>query len=169
MTNFEFTIQPVRSENRSWVREWIVRQWGAETVVVHDQIYYPAELPGFVAVKDDKPVGLITYSIEGRDCEVVTLDSLCTCKGVGTRLIAAVEELARQVDCRRLWLITTNDNLNALGFYQKRGFRLLEIYPGAVDRARKRKPQIPLLGENKIPIHDEIELEKRLEKGSASQ
>lgn len=60
----------------------------------------------------------------------------------------------------RIWLITTNDNLNALGFYQKRGFRIKAVYPGAVDEARRIKPEIPLAASNGIPIRDEIELEK---------
>jgi hypothetical protein len=62
-----------------------------------------------------------------------------------------------------VWLITTNDNLNALRFYQKRGFRLAALYPGAVDESRTIKPQIPLVGENGIPLHDEIRLELALD------
>lgn len=60
--------------------------------------------------------------------------------------------------CARLWLITTNDNVGALVFYQKAGFRLVAVYPDAVNQARKLKPQIPLVAENGIPIRDEIEL-----------
>jgi RimJ/RimL family protein N-acetyltransferase len=70
-----------------------------------------------------------------------------------------VLKVARDSDCRRVWLITTNDNLSAMGFYQRRGFQFVAIYRNAVDEARKIKPEIPILGGNKIPIHDEIELE----------
>jgi RimJ/RimL family protein N-acetyltransferase len=70
-----------------------------------------------------------------------------------------VKEVARQHGCQRVWLITTNDNLNALRFYQKRGFELVAVHRRAIDEARKIKPEIPLIGEYGIPIRDEIELE----------
>jgi hypothetical protein len=57
-----------------------------------------------------------------------------------------------------LRLTTTNDNLTALRFYQRRGFRIAAVRPGAVAAARRLKPTIPELGEHGIPIRDEIEL-----------
>ena len=59
----------------------------------------------------------------------------------------------------RLWLVTTNDNLDALRFYQRRGLRITAVAAGAVDEARKIKPGIPLLGDHGIAIRDEITLE----------
>jgi ribosomal protein S18 acetylase RimI-like enzyme len=106
---------------------------------------------------------LVTYLIRGRDCEIVTLNSLQQGIGIGSALVDTVRQLAIAQGCRRLWLITTNDNLPALGFYQKKGFHLVRVYPGMVDASRKVKPQIPLLGMNGIPIRDEIELELRLD------
>jgi GNAT superfamily N-acetyltransferase len=93
-------------------------------------------------------------------CEIVTLDNLGDRRGVGTALIEAVMETARAAGCRRLWLITTNDNLRALRFYQKRGFRLVRLSPDAVTAARRIKPEIPLVGEDGIPLRDELELER---------
>jgi len=81
-------------------------------------------------------------------------------QGAGTALLTAVEAAAAAAGCRRLWLITTNDNLDALRFYQRRGYRLAALYPGAVDEARRVKPTIPLVGNHGIPLHDELELEK---------
>jgi ribosomal protein S18 acetylase RimI-like enzyme len=103
--------------------------------------------------------GLVTYHIAGNGCEIVTLDSLRPSLGIGTTLIESVKAAAGAAGCRRLWLITTNDNLHALGFYQKRGFRLAAVHPGAVNESRKLKPEIPLIGNDGIPIRDEIELE----------
>ena len=60
--------------------------------------------------------------------------------------------------CTQIVVITTNDNLNALAFYQKRGFLLSKLYCGAFDNIRKVKPNLPELGENNIPLNDEIEL-----------
>jgi len=160
--NFGQRTMNIRSlipSDRDWVARHIAEQWGAETVVAHGVVYRPAELPGFVAEVDEQAAGLVTCHIAGDACEIVTLDSLIGGRGVGAALIEAARGAALAAGCRRLWLITTNDNLHALGFYQKRGFRLVAIRPGAVDEARKLKPEIPLIGNDGIPIRDEIELE----------
>lgn len=152
-------VRALTPADRDWVARHVTEHWGTEIVAVHGTCYHPAELPGCIAEMDGQPVGLITYHIAGDECEIVTLDSLAEGRGIGTALIEVVKAEAIAADCRRLWLITTNDNLRALGFYQKRGFRLVAIYPGAMDAARKLKPEIPLLGNAGIPIRDELELE----------
>ena len=63
---------------------------------------------------------------------------------------------------KRLVVITTNDNIGAIRFYQKRGFDMVKLYRGALERSRKLKPQIPLIGENEIPLRHEIEFERKL-------
>ncbi len=105
------------------------------------------------------PEGLITYIIENDNCEIVSLNSLIEGKGIGTRLVDAVKTIARENNCRRIWLIETNDNTHALHFYQKRGFRLKAIYPDAIEISRNLKTEIPLTGNDGIPIRDELELE----------
>jgi len=152
-------IRSLTPADRDWVARHIAEHWGAEVVVAHGTLYRPAELPGFVAELDGKPAGLITYHLASDACEIVTLDSLIEGHGIGTALIKAVKTAATAAGCRRLWLITTNDNLHALGFYQRRGFRLVAVHSGAVDAARRLKPEIPLIGNDGIPIRDEIELE----------
>lgn len=131
-------------------------------MITRGQAHECSVLPAYVAWHGAQRVGLLTYHIAGHACEVVSLDSLVERRGVGSALLAAVEDAARTAGCTRVWLITTNDNLPALGFYQRRGYRLAALYPGAVDAARALKPQIPVLGMDNIPLHDEIELHKRL-------
>jgi GNAT superfamily N-acetyltransferase len=110
-------------------------------------------------------VGLLTYRHEGVDCEVSTLYVTESWRGVGTALMEAVVDAARRAGCQRLWLVTTNDNVDALRFYQRRGFRLAELRPGAVDESRTGlKPSIPEVGDHGIGIHDEIVLERRLDR-----
>lgn len=133
--------------------------WGDEFIVAHGVIYHPDTLDGFIAFDKYEWVGEITYSFSENGCEIVTLDSVREGQGLGTKLINAVIEQARKHHCKRVFLITTNDNLNALGFFQKRGFELVKINRGAVSESRKIKPSIPLLGMNNIPLRDEIELE----------
>jgi GNAT superfamily N-acetyltransferase len=108
-------------------------------------------------------LGLLTYRIVGPDCEVRALFATVTRQGTGSMLLDAVEAAARSVGCSRLWLITTNDNLDALRFYQRRGLRLAALHAGAVEESRARlKPSISEVGEYGIPIRDEIVLEKAL-------
>ena len=159
----DFSIQPLNASDKDWVRQFIIEHWGADMVVAHGEIYYPHDLPGFVATSDEKPVGLITYHIEQDNCEIVTINSTQPALGVGTALIEVVKYVARYFGCRRLWLITTNDNLHALRFYQKRGFALVAVHRNALDLSRKLKPEIPQLGMNGVPLRDEIELEMMLD------
>ena len=141
------------------LREFWKEHWGDEFVVAHGVIYYPDTLDGFIALDGNEWIGEITYAFLENECEIVSLDSTRQGMGVGTMLIHNVVKEARKKDCRRIFLITTNDNLNALGFYQKRGFELVAVHRGALDKSRKIKPGIPLMGANNIPLRDEIELE----------
>jgi GNAT superfamily N-acetyltransferase len=152
-------MQQLTVDDREWVARFMAEHWGSSSMVVHGTIYYPHEFPGFVALCDGERVGLVTYRLEGNECEMLSLDSMRQSMGVGSALIEAVKEAARRAGCWRLWLITTNDNLHALRFYQKRGFTLVAVYPNALEAARKLKPEIPLIGYDGIPLRDEIELE----------
>ena len=106
---------------------------------------------------------MLTYVVDGTACEVLTLHADPPGTGVGTQLMEAAAEIAAVQGCDRLWLITTNDNVDALRFYQRRGFRLVGLHPGAVDHSRRElKPQIPEVAENGIPIRDELDLERPL-------
>jgi len=131
-------------------------------VVGHGVVYRPHLLAGFLATDAREPVGLLTYTIDGDSCEIVTIDAMVERRGVGSLLIAAVEDAARDAGCARLWLITTNDNEQALRFYHANGFELAAFHEGAVARSRELKPSIPLENEAGVPIQDEIEMERRL-------
>jgi GNAT superfamily N-acetyltransferase len=157
------SVRPVAPDDEAWVREAIRARWGAETVVSRGAVWEPARLPGFVAEEGGRPVGLITYRDAHNECEIVTIDALVERAGVGTVLIEAVVAAARAARRTRVWLITTNDNLDALRFYQRRGFTLAALHRGAVAESRRLKPSIPELGAHGIPIRDELELERRLE------
>jgi DNA-3-methyladenine glycosylase I len=154
-----FDIQPLTPHDQASVKSFIVERWGDAIVVANGEVYAPHTLPGFVAVQNDTWIGLVTYQVAGNACEIVTLDSLREGVGVGTALIQAVMEQAHRHECTRVWLITTNDNLDALRFYQKRGFALVAVHRRAVEHARQSKPSIPQIGNDGIPIRDEIELE----------
>ena len=144
------------------VRQFWDDHWDAEFVVAHGTIFQPENVSGFLALDDNDWIGLITYTFLDTDCEIVSVDSLRENEGIGTALIEKVVEEAKANQCRRVHVSTTNANLRALGFYQKRGFQLCELRVNAIEEARKLKPSIPLVGENDIPLRDEIELEMLL-------
>ncbi|HET6940487.1 MAG TPA: GNAT family N-acetyltransferase [Nocardioides sp.] len=136
---------------------------GSTVVARHGELLDATDRPALMVEDQDRLVGLLTYVVDGTDCEVLTLHADPPQTGVGTELIEAVAEVAAGCGCHRLWLITTNDNVGALRFYQRRGFRLVGLHPGAVDRSRRElKPQIPEVAENGIPIRDELDLERPL-------
>jgi GNAT superfamily N-acetyltransferase len=160
-----FSIRPLTAHDHVWMLQFISEQWGSNIIVSRGIIYTAHALPGFLAVEEGERVGLITYHIKGAECEIISLDSTQPGKGIGTALISVVRQEAQRAGCRRLWLITTNDNINALRFYQRRGFVLVAVHKNAIELSRRLKPQIPLIGEHDIPIRDEIELEMPLNNG----
>ena len=127
----------------------------------HGELFFPAEHEGFVAGDWE---GLLTYRLAGGRCEVTLIKSLRECHGTGSALLAAVIEVASREACTDVWLVTTNDNLGAQAWYERRGFRVVEVREGAVDRSRETlKPEIPTHNpDNGLPISDEIELAKPL-------
>jgi ribosomal protein S18 acetylase RimI-like enzyme len=143
-------------EDKTWIDALIRKHWGDNYIAVHNDIYVPGELKGFTAINNDVKVGLITYVMKGGKVEIVSLNSEIEHIGVGAHLIDLVKNEAKIYKCSIMWLITTNDNINAIEFYKKRGFILTRINKGAVDLSRKLKPGIPLFGENGIPIQDEL-------------
>ncbi|MBN1584583.1 MAG: GNAT family N-acetyltransferase [Anaerolineae bacterium] len=156
MTAFE--ILPL-SGDQDWVTRFLVEHWGSARVVSRGRMHQADKLPGFAAVQAGDPVGLVTYRVEEDECEIVSLDSAIEGIGIGSSLIWAVRDTAVSIGCQRLWLITTNDNMAALRFYQKRGFVLVTVHRNALDASRRLKPEIPLVGIDGIPLRDEIELE----------
>ncbi len=152
-------VRAAAADDRAWIARSLERSWASTTVVSRGTAHDAPALPALLAVQGDDIVGLATFHVAGGECELVTLDSLREGQGIGSALLDGVAVQAGRLRCRRLWLITTNDNVNAVRFYQRRGMRLVAVHRGGVDDARRLKPSIPLIGEHGIPIHDELEFE----------
>ena len=155
----EFRIRPLNEDDRAWIAALLKEWWAGPKQVTRGKIHHADALPGFIAVQDGKPTGLITYDITGDQCEIVTMNSLVEGTGIGSALVKAVCNVAKEAGCKRLWLITTNDNTVALRFWQKRGLSLVAVHRNALKKSRELKPEIPLSGNDGIPIRDEIEFE----------
>ncbi len=148
---------PIRAKtgaDQPWVEALLRERWGSTIVVAHGVRFEAAALPALVA--GDRQ-GLATYRIEG-DAELVTLDAVRSGRGVGTALLGELVRRLTADGVPTLWVTTTNDNLDALRFYQRRGFRLVRICCGALDEARRLKPSIPAIGAYGIPLRDELDL-----------
>lgn len=156
------SVRPLTQADRPWANRLVTERWGSSRMVTRGVVHDLTQLPGLVAWLGQERAGLLLYHSTGDAWEIVSLDSPLPARGVGTALLNAARHLAQIAGCRRLWLITTNDNLPALRFYQKRGFRLVAVYPDAVTEARRLKPEIPLTGLEGIPLRDELELELML-------
>ena len=149
------TIDPFGPADTDFARKLLSDDFGATVVVSRGVARDARTLPGFVARIEGAPVGLVTYNIVGDECEVVTING----PGVGALLLSTVVERAKQLGCRRIWLITTNDNTRAFRFYQRQGWDLVVVHRDAVTAARQIKPSIPATGLDGIPIRHELELE----------
>jgi GNAT superfamily N-acetyltransferase len=159
-------IRPVTADDRPWVVELETESWGAPVVARRGELVDPTLLPGFIAWLDRRRAGLVSYDVRGDQCEVVTIRSLSEGRGIGRALLDAVRTAALEAGCRRMWLITTNNNLRALDLYQRWGMDLVALHRHAVTDARSRlKPSIPERDASGVPIAHELELELRLQPG----
>lgn len=152
-------LEQITHENRDRINEFIMRHWFTTEMVIRGEIVDMTAVDGLFIADERDIIGLITYRTDEGVLEITSLDSLREDQGIGTALLNAVIDKAKELRCTKIVLITTNDNINALRFYQKRGFDMTCLYHNAVDRSRKIKPEIPLIGEHSIPIRHEIELE----------
>jgi N-acetylglutamate synthase-like GNAT family acetyltransferase len=155
----DFTVRELTPNDKPWVQDVLRRYWASLTQVTRGRAIQADELPGFAAMRNGEEVGLVTYEVRGGECEVVTHNSLAGHGGIGSCLLAAVRTKAREMGCRRLWLITTNDNTPAMRFYQRRDFDMVAVHRNAIQEARKLKAVIPDTGLDGIPIRHEIEME----------
>ncbi len=131
--------------------------WGGKEMVISSGVYDCSQLPGIVACDQDRVwLGLLTYVTKNQEFEIISLDAIEEGNGIGSYLLNTLEAKAVEQSVRKISLITTNDNIRAIAFYQKRGYRLTEIYRNAVEKAREIKPSIPLVADNGISITDEL-------------
>ncbi len=156
-------VRPLGEDDRSWTAEALIRAWGSTSVARKGGLVEASGLPGFVALVEGEPVGLLTYARQGDEVEIVTIHVEREGVGVGRALMDAVLSEARRTRARRIWLVTTNDNIRAIRFYQRWGMDLVALIKDGVAASRKVKPSIPLVGSDGILVRHELEFESPLE------
>lgn len=155
-------ITQIDEISRDWAREAFLKWWTSPFVVSREKRLYFDDMPGFVAYLDSEPCGLLTYDVIGPEFEVATINSAVQNKGVGRALMEAAVDEAKKGHCKKIWLTTTNANINALRFYQRIGMKVGAWRIGEMEEARRLKPEIPL-EQDGIPIRDEVVMEMILE------
>ncbi len=157
----QVSVRALRDDERAWATGMLDERWGG-VVIGAGREWRPAELPGLVAEAGGERAGLLTYSVDGSDCEIVTVDALTIGAGIGGALLEAAAQTARAAGATRLHLITTNDNLPALRLYQRHGFVLAHLRRDQLAVSRRLKPEIAETGYAGIPLRDELALERTL-------
>lgn len=134
-------------------------RWGTTEMIIRGDVIDLTKMQGFMAMEGEKTVGLITYYIKDNVCEITSLDSILEGRGIGSRLVKMAVDAAKDGDCKKIAVETTNDNITALRFYQKRGFDMVRLRHNSMDVTRKIRPGIPLNGKEGIPLRHNIEFE----------
>ncbi|MEA4919536.1 MAG: GNAT family N-acetyltransferase [Clostridiaceae bacterium] len=157
-------IKMIEGKDRERADRFLEEYWGYTLVVLREGEVFDVKLEqGLIAEDEQGSIqGALMYKIQEGVCEILMLCAVQEKHGIGTQLIEHLKKIAKSSGCGTIRVVTTNDNLNALGFYQKRGFHLKKLYVNAMDYVRALKPYIPLTGGNGIPLSDELELEMTL-------
>lgn len=164
-TQERVAVRRLTRSDRSWLAKVVHDTWASIRVVSRGRLFEDAtRLPGFVAeAPSGHAIGFALLHFEEDEAEVVVLQSLEQAQGAGTALLEAARANAHDAGCRRIWLVTTNDNLHALRFYQRRGWNWIAMHRNAVVESRRLKPEISPLGAHDIPIRHELEFELALD------
>lgn len=154
----ELTVRPFAASDEAWADGLIGAEFGGRIQARRGELLDVLDLPGLVAERAGDLVGILTYRLDDTDAEIAYIEATERRGGVGT---AVLEAFFTSVNPSRAWLVTTNDNVDALRFYQRRGFVISDVRIGAVTHARDTlKPTIGTHGDHGIEIRDEIELER---------
>src|SRR4051812_33014648 len=124
-------IRPIADQDRARFAKTVAMDWGSTRMATRGRLIDVSRAPGFVAENADEWLGYAAYDIAGPAMEIVALESHAAGQGVGAALLATCAAVAAQAGLSRVWLITTNDNIDALRFYERRGFVLIAVHRDA--------------------------------------
>jgi len=156
-------VSPIASGDRDWVAETLVREWTSTSVARLGELVEAAELPGHLATLAGRRVGLVLVDVRHREYEVVAISTSEPRRGVGRALMECCFAEARAAGCRRVWLVTTNNNITAIAFYQRLGMDLRALHRHALRVSRELKATIPERDADGVRIDHELEFEVLLE------
>jgi GNAT superfamily N-acetyltransferase len=153
----------IRLKNRNdndRISTYLSNNWGGDFIISKGTCHSCEDLQGLIAEGDYSINGICLYLIVEDELEIVLIESFEENKGIGSILLKEIENVAVESNVKRIWLVTTNDNINAIRFYLNKGYCFRRIARNAIEEYRKIKPSIPKIGNYGIPIIDELEFEK---------
>lgn len=151
-------IKTISPDCAIWLKGIIEKEWGGNPLLVRGLSYYPDQLPGLIAFDGDTRIGFLSYEMRDDVCEIIAFEVFSKFSGIGTKMLNVLIDICRQKNCRQIYLMTTNDNMDALRFYQRRGFCITAIHVDSMRKSRAIKSTIPMTGDFGIPLRDEIDL-----------
>jgi ribosomal protein S18 acetylase RimI-like enzyme len=155
-----FEVRELDAALRVTVQSILNNSWSGPMIAVNGRLWDSQTMKGLAAVsKDGSVLGYLLYEFHDSVCEIMVLESVARNIGVASALIAEVKKFAKSGGADKVTVQTSNDNSYAFRFYQRRGFTIRDVRLGALDEARRLKSAIPLIGEDGIPLRDEIEFE----------
>lgn len=158
----DYVISKINQNNRQIVNEFIITHWYDTRMIIRGEIMDLSEADGYCIIIDHQVIGVITYYINQEDCEITLLHSLIENQGIGTQLVNSVLQTAKKAGINNVKVITTNDNIRAILFYQRKGFDMAQLYHNSMEKVREIKPDVPLVGDHGILLNHEIEFVKTL-------
>ncbi len=162
MIEKELIFRETDSSDSEIIKELMKKHWGGEPLVIRGKKYFPSSLDGIMVLKNQQVIGFLFYEVQNKICEIIVFEVFDKFNGIGTKILDQLKEMARSKNCEKVYVMTTNDSLDALRFYQRRGFHICGIHIDSVKVSRKIKPSISEAGEYGIPLRDEIDLEFKL-------
>ena len=138
---------------------------GGAQIVSNGVLHTLSDHNAIVALSEDQRVGFAVYRLDLPEAELLAIRAVQQWGGVGTMLIQNVERRVKAKGAQKLWLCTTNDNISAIQFYQRRGYRFRALHAGEFQNVLKIKgfdADTPVVGQNRIVIRDELVFEKTL-------
>jgi ribosomal protein S18 acetylase RimI-like enzyme len=155
-------VRALTPDDHDWVVRTLTENWGSPLVARRGEAIDASVLPGHVATVRDRRVGLVLTATWDEEYEVVSISVTDPRQGIGRALLERCFDEARALDMKRIWLITTNNNVAAFAFYQHLGMDLCGFYRDGVSQSRSVKPSIPGYDGRGLPIAHELEFELHL-------
>ncbi|KAF0229555.1 MAG: hypothetical protein FD175_1893 [Beijerinckiaceae bacterium] len=152
------SLRPI--EDKSEIAAFMVGTWGSTRMMVAMQVYdvMAIEATGLYDA-ENKLVAFASWALRDKTAYLCALHALVEGKSYARHLLAALMPVLKDKGARTIRAMITNDNMPALTFYQKNGFRFATLYVGGVDAYRPTMPGMRTHGYQDIPIRDALELE----------
>jgi GNAT superfamily N-acetyltransferase len=155
-----YEIRPM--SDRKQLEELLRLRWPDAMLIICGQFVRPEDVEGLGYYADGRLHGIATWKASGKIMHIIAVNAFTEVRGVGVALVDAMVAHGRENGIALLRATISNDNVVALRFYQKRGFRVTALHRGIYDAMRHMKPSIPATGLDGIPMRDEFELELEL-------